>query len=719
MPTNDVNNALSIYGGVNRGGTQGAQGVLQGLSGISSNYTPLNPAATSLGSGANALGIYNGVERGGVLGYGGAALNATQLAGRAGLLPADYSKSIGSGANDLSSALGIYSGIQQGGVAGDTSAAVNAARLGSNLGVLPASVGTAAGYAAAPLALYNEIHNWQSGATGSDALSGAETGAAAGSVILPGVGTLIGGLIGGAAGAISSAFGNGRVDPENSSFEGYTQAYNKAAQQGQGSQVAQSVQNPYVALAGMFDLRSNQIKGSIPMYNQYGRMGEQKFVNDMTGQIDQALAAGTISKSDSAASIYSKAVAPWINSMGTWKDSNKDAMTALLTQMSGQYVNGQQGQWKAIGGDAPFAQPHSAASTPSIQALKGSTAHAAGGSVKRYYDDGGSVYDSGLSPDTVTITAPQSQDWNNLNFDPAAFSALNQQTVDPNSLQNPYGNFDPNSVSELPSAQQAVNAGSGFSLANLLKGTNGLAALGGLGAAALGGGSLNNTANFNPSPPGMFPNSGPQAQTGAYGNFSATPRTRLNPSVDYAHYGQGPEASFYSPSATPAANPAVSSPVPSQGPAAGAAPTLTPALLAQIQQYLQQQQVQPRMGIQNPHLGSMTRRASGGAVGHSPLLMGHMMGSSPYMTPATHGGPNHIRGPGNGTSDSIDAKLSDGEYVMDAGTVSMLGNGSNDAGARALDQLRHHIRKHAGTKLSQGEQFMKARQPQQYLGNKS
>ena len=38
--------------------------------------------------------------------------------------------------------------------------------------------------------------------------------------------------------------------------------------------------------------------------------------------------------------------------------------------------------------------------------------------------------------------------------------------------------------------------------------------------------------------------------------------------------------------------------------------------------------------------------------------------------------------------------LSDGEYVMDAETVSALGDGSNDAGAKRLDEMRERLRAH-------------------------
>ena len=53
-----------------------------------------------------------------------------------------------------------------------------------------------------------------------------------------------------------------------------------------------------------------------------------------------------------------------------------------------------------------------------------------------------------------------------------------------------------------------------------------------------------------------------------------------------------------------------------------------------------------------------------------------------------------VRGPGTGQSDDIPAMLADGEYVIDAELVSMLGDGSNKAGAEKLDQFREAVRKH-------------------------
>jgi hypothetical protein len=62
-----------------------------------------------------------------------------------------------------------------------------------------------------------------------------------------------------------------------------------------------------------------------------------------------------------------------------------------------------------------------------------------------------------------------------------------------------------------------------------------------------------------------------------------------------------------------------------------------------------------------------------------------------------------LEGPGSGQSDEIEAEtpsgrpvlLSDGEYVIDAATVSALGDGSTSAGARRLDDMRKSIRKQA------------------------
>jgi hypothetical protein len=84
---------------------------------------------------------------------------------------------------------------------------------------------------------------------------------------------------------------------------------------------------------------------------------------------------------------------------------------------------------------------------------------------------------------------------------------------------------------------------------------------------------------------------------------------------------------------------------------------------------------------------------------------------------AAHGGPlsHYVQGGGTGRSDSIPAKLSDGEYVVDAETVALLGDGSSKAGAQRLDQFRANIRKQKGKALAQGKFSPDARAPEQYL----
>jgi hypothetical protein len=82
-------------------------------------------------------------------------------------------------------------------------------------------------------------------------------------------------------------------------------------------------------------------------------------------------------------------------------------------------------------------------------------------------------------------------------------------------------------------------------------------------------------------------------------------------------------------------------------------------------------------------------------------------------------GGRMLKGPGDGMSDSIpariggkqEARLADGEFVVPADVVSHLGNGSTDAGARNLYGMMDKVRKaRTGTK-KQGRQIM----PSQYL----
>ena len=73
------------------------------------------------------------------------------------------------------------------------------------------------------------------------------------------------------------------------------------------------------------------------------------------------------------------------------------------------------------------------------------------------------------------------------------------------------------------------------------------------------------------------------------------------------------------------------------------------------------------------------------------------------------------KGAGSGRDDTINARLSDGEYVMDAETVAMLGDGSSEDGARKLDMMREQLRKHKGKTLAKGKFSPNAKSPLSYI----
>jgi hypothetical protein len=90
------------------------------------------------------------------------------------------------------------------------------------------------------------------------------------------------------------------------------------------------------------------------------------------------------------------------------------------------------------------------------------------------------------------------------------------------------------------------------------------------------------------------------------------------------------------------------------------------------------------------HKPTVTALAGGGAV------QGYKRGGLAYHQPEfiTGATGHYVKGKGDGQSDDIPAMLADGEYVFDADTVAALGNGSSDAGAKRLDEMRQAIRKH-------------------------
>lgn len=189
-----------------------------------------------------------------------------------------------------------------------------------------------------------------------------------------------------------------------------------------------------------------------------------------------------------------------------------------------------------------------------------------------------------------------------------------------------------------------------------------------LGAGAAGTiGSMvggNSDTKYDPKPPAKFagqPATLPQGYA---------PRTPIAPRTDYYTYGTRPEQSFFS-----------------DVPAAATPPATTDRTI---------QPVDDRT----------VSAARGGALNlvRSP--------KSPLDSVS-----RHVKGKSNGRKDDVDAKLSHGEYVFDAETVAMLGDGNNDAGADKLDQLRANLRKHKGKALAKGKFSPNAKDPMKYMRN--
>lgn len=276
------------------------------------------------------LNMYNGLQRGGVAGTAGAALGA-------GTLAQNMTGQQVPGLGGASNALGIYNGLKQGGVMGYGGAAVNAGGLANQFGANIPYLGPAS----AALSVYNAANNWKSGATGQDALQGAEAGASIGTAIMPGIGTIAGGLIGGAAGAISSAFGGGQTDPETKNWSSFINATGGAnATQAQVNQATQNMspQSAFNLLSGVMDIKD----GRIPFVNAFGRMGESTVLNGMTNQINSAITSGKVSKNATPQQLYQQVVQPWLNSKGATITSTTGGLQlqSVLQSLIGSWQKG-------------------------------------------------------------------------------------------------------------------------------------------------------------------------------------------------------------------------------------------------------------------------------------------------------------------------------------------------------------------------------------------
>lgn len=109
--------------------------------------------------------------------------------------------------------------------------------------------------------------------------------------------------------------------------------------------------------------------------------------------------------------------------------------------------------------------------------------------------------------------------------------------------------------------------------------------------------------------------------------------------------------------------------------------------------------------------GTRRRRANGsapnGAVPAGPALRGALASNIGV-----------VKGEGTGRSDDIPALLSDGEHIITAEDVSLLGDGSNDAGHERLEEMKISLRKHKGGALSKGDISPDAKAPLEYMRRK-
>lgn len=151
-------------------------------------------------------------------------------------------------------------------------------------------------------------------------------------------------------------------------------------------------------------------------------------------------------------------------------------------------------------------------------------------------------------------------------------------------------------------------------------------------------------------------------------------RLRVQPGVG-VRYGMGPEAKFYTP-----------------GKADGGTLRMYPARPKQ----------KPSQELRN--FASLPGQRS------DPRIRIALGDEPPLRQFVSHG-----TGAG-GREDNIDAKLSENEYVIDAETVSLLGDGSPEKGAQKLDAMRKQIRAHKGRALAKGAISPDAKEsPLQYL----
>jgi hypothetical protein len=208
------------------------------------------------------------------------------------------------------------------------------------------------------------------------------------------------------------------------------------------------------------------------------------------------------------------------------------------------------------------------------------------------------------------------------------------------------------------------------------------------------------------------------------GQFAPSALTQRDRSdIDYARYGYGPARSFFNyvpeTAAERAAFAAAAAPAPRVGVGSvfstGAAPVgATTSVLSSSLDMLRA----AMPGASDAEIEAFLDTPEGR---QALTMIFEDMGAQPRAKGGKMGGDGRGResfavdGVGTGRSDEIPALLSDGEYVIDAETVAMLGDGSSKAGAKRLDDFRVKVRKHKGRNLAKGKFSANAKRPERYL----
>ena len=224
----------------------------------------------------------------------------------------------------------------------------------------------------------------------------------------------------------------------------------------------------------------------------------------------------------------------------------------------------------------------------------------------------------------------------------------------------------------------------------------------------------------------MFPQSGLGGLTGAntYQNATNTPTPNnvleptdavTDPYTGAMKMARGGITSPSSPTAGTYQNTSLNLPIVKEYMAAA----VTPAGLKQLQIAAQNGDYNAQFALNNLQGNQVQGMDSESQMPEQAAAQGGIMGYASGGLGSYSDGGQMLKGPGDGMSDDIPAKigkhqparLADGEFVVPADVVSHLGNGSTDAGAKHLYAMMDKVRSARTGRKAQGKQI----KPEKYM----